>query len=85
MEELRSRQLNKSSNVARVRQELTGNTIMTKAETEQSSGLQEVKITESYQDTSETGEENSRIQITEKVNDEPAPARGRKRLEFSVK
>ena len=55
---------------------------MTKAETEQSSQLQEVKITEPYQDISETGEENSRIQITEKVNDEPAPARGRKRLEF---
>ena len=82
MEELRSRQLNKSSKVARVREELTGNAIMTKAETEQSSQLQEVKITELYQDTLETGEENPRIQITEKVNNEPAPARGRKRLEF---
>ena len=55
---------------------------MTKAETEQSSQLQEVKITELYQDTLETREENPRIQITEKVNNEPAPARGRKRLEF---
>ena len=55
---------------------------MTKAETEQSSQLQEVKITELYQDTLETGEENPRIQITENVNNEPAPARGRKRLEF---
>ena len=79
MEELRSRQLNKSSNVAKVRQELRGNAIMTKTETNESS-LQEVKITEPFYETLEARDENSTNQITEKVNNEPAPARGRKRF-----
>ena len=78
LEELRSRQLNKSTNVVKVRQELTGNAIMTKTETKDSS-WQDVKITEPFYDTLETPEENSTIQITGKVNNEPAPARGRKR------
>merc|ERR1711997_305126 len=43
LEELRSRQLNRSSNVAKVRQELTGNAIMTKTETDESS-LQDGKV-----------------------------------------
>ena len=81
MEELRSRQLNKSSNVAKVRQELTGNAIMTKTETNESS-LQEVTISEPFY---ETLDENSTIQMTTgKVNNEPAPARGRKRQECLV-
>ena len=84
MEELRSRQLNKSSNVAKVRQELTGNAIMTKTETNESS-LQEVTIAEPFYETLETQDENSTIQITTgKVNNEPAPARGRKRQECLV-
>ena len=84
MEELRNRQLNKSSNVVKVRQELTGNAIMTKTETNESS-LQDVKITEPFYETLvETRDENSAIQITGKVYNEPAPARGRKRQECLV-
>lgn len=83
LEELRSRQINKSSNVVKVRQELTGNAIMTKAETNESS-WQDVKTTEPVYDTLETPEENSTNKITGKVNNEPAPARGRKRSGFLV-
>ena len=78
MEELRSRQLNKSSNVAKVRQELTGNAIMTKTETDESS-LHDEKINEPFYETLDSEDENSTIQIAGKVNKEPAPARGRKR------
>ena len=37
------------------------------------------KITEPFYETLDSADENSTIQITEKVNNEPAPARGRKR------
>ena len=67
LEELRSRQINKSSNVVKVRQELTGNAIMTKAETNESS-WQDVKTTEPVYDTLETPEENSTNKITGKLN-----------------
>ena len=79
MEELRSRQINKSSNVVKVRQELTGNAIMTKTDTNDQSSLQDVKVTEPFYETLDSEDENSTIQITGKVNNEPAPARGRKR------
>ena len=83
LEGLRSRQLNKSSNVVKVRQELMGNTKITETE-EGESSLQDVKITEPFNNTSETQDENSTIQISEKINNEQSSARGRKRSEFWV-
>ena len=58
-----------------------GNTKITETEKGQSS-LQDVKITEPFNNTSETQDENSTIQISEKVNNEQSSARGRKRSEF---
>ena len=55
-----------------------GNAIMTKTETNESP-LQDEKITEPFYETLDSEDENSTIQITKKVNNEPAPARGRKR------
>ena len=65
----------------KVRQELMGNTKITETE-EGESSLQDVKITESFNNTSETQDENSTIQISEKINNEQSSARGRKRSEF---
>ena len=58
-----------------------GNTKITETEEGQSS-LQDVKITEPFNNTSETQDENSTIQISEKINNEQSSARGRKRSEF---
>ena len=58
-----------------------GNTKITETE-EGESSLQDVKITESFNNTSETQDENSTIQISEKINNEQSSARGRKRSEF---
>ena len=58
-----------------------GNTKITETE-EGESSLQDVKITEPFNNTSETQDENSTIQISEKINNEQSSARGRKRSEF---
>jgi len=78
LEELRNRKLNKSSNVLKVRQELTGSVEVTKTETDPSS-LQDVKITVPFSDSLEDPVENSKNQFAGNVHNDPADTRGRNR------